>query len=393
MRVCLLTPELPPHSKGGIGAYVECLANELHRRQHQVTVAGFDIHPQIVEDREWGTSHRVECQGIACFLLFFSKIIERAPWLWKWSSPLRSVVAASAINKWLKKHQDDFDIVEIPNWPGHGAKIRLDRCKLVVRLSSPASECGMSGNLVTRMEALSCQRAGLVIANSNAIVEKVLKPYKLQDARIAVIPHGTNEFDLQPPPSRRCDGIDLLYLGRAELRKGTDILLRALPPVFRADRNIRLRLAGFSPRSFLNAFPELEELWLQLTGEFADQFEVLGVVDEAVKLQLYASSHWCVIPSRFESFGLVAIEAMRAGTPIISSSEGGLSETIARSPSAQCVDPNTPEIWTKILMEIASNGVPFAEEQRDITRQAFDKHFTISRMASATIEQYKQIIA
>ncbi len=331
MRICLITPELPPYVYGGIGYYVRDLAEHYAELGESVSVCGFDIHPQEVEEHHWGRSRSLPSPVDLRFARLEQKTIDflaNVPGAWRIADKLRARRlarrcrnAALVICRFMRQHQHEFDVVEIPNWPGHGAYLTQIEPKLVVRLSSPTFECGTQSKAVTTLEAATCRNADLVIGNSTAVVQKVTEPYRLDASTVRIIRHGVKDFKY-PEIDRESKKLEFLYVGRSEIRKGTDILIQALSTIIPEFPSFRISFVGLHENELIEPFGELRTLWNSISCRHKDQIKFCGRVTEQDKLRIYAQSHWTIIPSRFESFGLVAIESLRAGTPFIAAANG-----------------------------------------------------------------------
>lgn len=117
----------------------------------------------------------------------------------------------------------------------------------------------------------------------------------------------------------------LLYLGRFDATKGFDILLVALPEVLRAIPTLRLQLAGGLPHS-----PKGERRWRRKIADAlgADRAELPGFLPHREALLALAAADVVVVPSRLETFGLVAEEAMLAGRCVVAADGGALGERL-----------------------------------------------------------------
>ena len=298
---------------------------------------------------------------------------------------------ARILARFLRHRERQFDVIETTNWLGHAAFFRPRHSKFVVRLSTPAVDCSPSSTDFTALERECCKNADIVIGNSQAILQKATLLYGLDRKRCTVIPHGVSD-EPDAGATRRVDGLDLLYVGRCERRKGTDILLQALPDVLERSPLLRCSFVGFESHEVLQTFPELAGVWEHLTSRFKHQVRCMGRLEESSKRQAIAASHWVLIPSRYESFGLVAIEALRAGTPFITARSGGLVETAAAAPEGLSVSQNDPSTWMKTLTRVASDGVSLAESLRTACRHRFLERFTAKRMAEDSLATYKSVM-
>jgi glycosyltransferase involved in cell wall biosynthesis len=178
--------------------------------------------------------------------------------------------------------------------------------------------------------------SALLLANSHAVCRELAELYGVPVAgpRVAVVPHGV------AVPDGRAGAADeraaaepgacrILFVGRIEARKGLDLLLRALAPLLDAHPAAVLDVVG-APVAGESAFAELiAGLRADLAqAGHADRVRFHGHVAEAALLRCYAACDVFVVPSRFESFGLIAIEAMRFGKPVIAADVGGLVEIV-----------------------------------------------------------------
>ena len=297
---------------------------------------------------------------------------------------------SARIRSFLREHSD-YDVVELSNYQGLGALLKQRNYKTVVRLSSPAIECSQVGARVNTMEATTCRYADLIIGNSHAIIEKTQRDYGLRFPNVKVIWHGVEERAV-PDAVRRKDGVDFAVIGRSEPRKGTDILIQALEIALTKNLNFRVFFVGPQEDELLAPFPWLSEKGSNLLYRFRDHLKCLGKVSDETRDNVLSSSHWTLVPSRFESFGLVTIESMRAGTPFISSINGGLREIASASYTSRIVKENTASAWAEEIENASSAGPSHAERLRKPTRIIFEHKFTSSRMAENTLEAYRELL-
>ncbi len=149
---------------------------------------------------------------------------------------------------------------------------------------------------------------------------------RLPPDRVHVVPHCL------PVPAghvvpRRVEGddvVNLLFVGRMERRKGVDTLLEALVPALRAGPGLVATIAGDHSilgddgTTYRAAFEEGPG------HEFGDRVRFVGRVGDEALMAYYAGCDFFVVPSRYESFGLVLLEAMMLGEPVIAGDAGGM---------------------------------------------------------------------
>ena len=122
----------------------------------------------------------------------------------------------------------------------------------------------------------------------------------------------------QPDPAHPM----VLFIGQLVPRKGFDILARAMPAVVRAVPGVRFVFVSF------NRAGEAELRQMVASGGVAQNFALLGQVGEAEKLRLLREATVVAVPSRYEGFGLPLIEALLAGTPVVTTDVIACNEVI-----------------------------------------------------------------
>jgi glycogen(starch) synthase len=289
MRVALVTPEYPGCGPSfGVGRYVrdlgECLAE-----------AGIDVRVLAATDT-------------GCF----SITPGQTPQLLGPAYPhllLRPLQAA----RWLDAELARFapDVLDVPNWGGLGTFLRTP-IPHVVRLVTSAADPSLARRdplLPVRLalENATVHRATHLVADSAAMAEVGRRIYgRMADAVIHLAYRGA----IAPPTPR--DQPAVLFIGRLEMRKGLDVLLDAWPAVLAKCPSAHLHVVG-SDR-------------VGLAPRLAASTGVTwhGQADDATVARLRGQCLVQAIPSRFESFGLVALEAWAAGMSVVASDVGGL---------------------------------------------------------------------
>ena len=175
--------------------------------------------------------------------------------------------------------------------------------------------------------------AGAVICVSETTAADVRELWGVDPERVIVAPHGPGQrvtVARTEPDARQ----HLLYVGDAEPRKN-------LPTLIEAYRRYRERAT--------------EPLPLILAGSAVAEAPGVLVVhnpDWARLSKLYGSAIALIQPSLYEGFGLTALEAMAAGTPVVAAEVAGLREVCGNA--AQYVDPRDPESLARAIVSLAS---------------------------------------
>ena len=207
--------------------------------------------------------------------------------------------------------------------------------------------------------------ADRLIANTEAERRDLIELYAAQPGRIDIVPPGV-DTDLFSPgdraAARRSLGIDpdekvIVFAGRIQPLKGPDVAVRAVHRL--ADRfpqhRWRLIIIGGASGTGRRPGHQLHEL-VDLLGT-RDTIDFRPPVPAAELAILYRAGDAVAVPSYNESFGLVAIEAQAAGTPVVAAAVGGLTVAVNNGVSGLLVDGHDPEHWADALARIALDPV------------------------------------
>jgi D-inositol-3-phosphate glycosyltransferase len=181
--------------------------------------------------------------------------------------------------------------------------------------------------------------ANKIIAATPIDKNHMVSLYGARPDKIEIIPPGVNlsRFHRLPKVEARQRigvGVDhkmILFVGRIQRLKGIDTLMRAMARVRRdypsLTQNLCISIIGGDPASELSVESEEFERLQVLKAELAidDLVMFLGAKDQDALVNYYAAAEMVVMPSHYESFGMVALEAMACGTPVIASDVGGLT--------------------------------------------------------------------
>jgi len=222
---------------------------------------------------------------------------------------------------------------------------------------------GGSNEPATRIEVERrvAKEADLIVSASEHEKRALVEIYGAPADRIAVVPCGVDLARFRPidkEMARRSLGLNgermILFVGRMEPLKGLDVLLGAAArlddePAFRV-----LVVGGDG-----NASDELRHLkGLSADLGIADRVSFTGPIGHDILPLYYNAADVCVVPSYYESFGLVALEAMACGTPVVASRVGGLSVTVRDGETGYLVPHHSPQPFAeRVATLLADEGL------------------------------------
>jgi mannosylfructose-phosphate synthase len=202
-----------------------------------------------------------------------------------------------------------------------------------------------------RKEFLVYQTCDHIIATTEPQTTLLQSHYDVLDRHITVIPPGMDEDRFSPVRQEEREKLrvrydfqprDVLILGRMAANKGYDLLLQALPTLLQLAPDARLvaAIGGEDSEQDDAGVAELKQLAEELG--VADHIRWVQYVPDRDLANFYRATAVFALPSRYEPFGMVAIEAMACGTPTVITVHGGLFELIKFGQHALYADPFRP---------------------------------------------------
>jgi D-inositol-3-phosphate glycosyltransferase len=184
-----------------------------------------------------------------------------------------------------------------------------------------------------------------IIASTAREKQDMIKLYSASADKISVIPCGVNLDLFQPVDrehARRELGLDhqkvILFVGRMDPLKGLEQLLTAMT-YMDGDRPPLLMIVGGDTQSW-NQVQTMQHLTEDLDIE--ERVRFIGSVAQSKLPLYYSASDVCAIPSYYESFGMVALESLACGTPIVATDVGGLQDIIRNNRTGRIIPDNSP---------------------------------------------------
>lgn len=192
----------------------------------------------------------------------------------------------------------------------------------------------------------TCRAADRIVVNSEYMRDNVAFWYKVNRDKIVVIPNGVDlkKFSSYEEKKKLEGEPAILYLGRLSTIKGVDVLIRAVAKLKSKLPNIKLHLVGTGHTS---AFQ------LMVKEKKIERLVVFhGRVPHSMIQRYYKSSDICVCPSLHEGFGLVTIEAMASGIPLIASSIRSFQEIVSNGKNGLLFEPGNVDALSEAILAL-----------------------------------------
>jgi glycogen(starch) synthase len=354
-RVLILSWEYPPLIEGGLARHVRKLSEalvDLGIEVHVLTRGGEDSPAE--EDAAGVAVHRIREPSFPSDLGEFVAWVER----------MNSDMLAAGVEL---GDRFDFDLVHGHDWLVAAACDHLARrfeAPLVTTIH--ATEYGRHQGWVKDhpqsyihgVERWITNRSQRVITCSLFMRDQVADIFGVAPKRITAIPNGIDPADLPradpaaltrlraefAAPEERL----VLLIGRLVYEKGFQLALEAMPEVIEAVPGTRFLVAGSGTHEEELKL-QAEELGLMEHGTF------LGWIGDDVLHTLYALADLTVVPSIYEPFGLVALEAMASGCPCIVADTGGLREVVPHGEAGLRFAAHDPEALAEMAIRVLSD--------------------------------------
>ncbi len=394
MRVLLISWEYPPVIEGGLGRHVRKLSEQLVRdgiEVHVLTRGGGRLPAEA--DQHGVIVHRVREPPFPKDASAFVRWVE--------AMNAHMYARASALCD-----RFDFDLVHSHDWlvagAAHRAAREIDRRWLV---TVHATEYGRHQGWVQNhpqshihaAERAMVRRADHVITCSRYMRVHVANVFGVRPSKITAIPNGIDPRDLEPVsedlPTLRAryaepDELLVLLVGRLVYEKGFHLALDALAPIVRRRGGVRFVVAGTGTAEG-ELKRQAQQLGLARHGAF------LGWIGDDMLHSLYRICDLCIVPSIYEPFGLVALEAMASGCLCVVADTGGLREVVPVEGTVGLRFPSRDAtalrgVLERVLTDDASRRQLVAEAREHVLRFDWGE---VARRTNAVYESMASVVS
>jgi D-inositol-3-phosphate glycosyltransferase len=217
--------------------------------------------------------------------------------------------------------------------------------------------------------------------------------YGADVAKVSVIPLGVDMDRFRPAAKQAAretlglkDERIVLFVGRIEPLKGVDILINAAA-MLESDVDCSVLIVGGDEASQ----PEVEALQgLARQRGIEHRVAFVGAVDHEKLPLYYNAADVCVVPSHYESFGLVAVEAMASGVPVVASRVGGLTGTVKDGETGYLIPWLCPEPFAERI-ELLLDNEPLRQNLGEAAREAVAR-YRWENVAEAVLQVYNDLL-
>jgi glycosyltransferase involved in cell wall biosynthesis len=399
LHVCIVTKEMPPFtSGGGVGTLYYNLVSELILMGHDVSVVVPGLEQKAVRQGPltvyYTQSRWIEVPGMD------AGINNNMTW------------SVTALHQVVRIHQEKpVDVIDSALWDAEALAIavvnRFERPPLVVRLVTPFSIVSeMNGwkvqprvsRLFNSFEKELIENADAIIPISDKIASTISAAHAITpDSRwhqsycgIAYWPLFDVNEDYNDVPELKgleSDHLEsskiILFIGRLEKRKGIDLVISAIPAMLASDPEARIVIAGSDPDGWRQRALHM------IPSEDMQRVHFLGMIPDAVKEKLLARAYCLLFPSRYESFGLVPLEAFVHGVPVIASKSGAIPEVVLDEKCGILFNEDDSEMMANAVRRLLTD----AQLHKRLSDGALERVRQLSSRNSAqnTLDVYKAL--
>lgn len=392
LKICILSVHSCPlgnlgaKDTGGMSVYIRELARELGQQGHLV-----DIYTRV---HVLGEPEIIEMGHNVRLIHLYAGEDTRLP-----KSALFSHLPdfALSLENYRRQNNCHYDIIFshywLSAWVGEYLKRRwhvphlamfhtLGAVKNTFAIGTPETD------LRIETEKTLAQACDTIIATTPREKEHLIHFYGVTPERISIIPCGVNLQLFYPRDkhlARQMLGITdaqvLLFVGRIDPLKGIDQLIKSIALLTNGRKRRLLIIGGDGDSS-----PEMAKLQaLCREVNVQDSVNFLGAVAQEQLPYYYSAADLCVVPSYYESFSLVALEALACGTPVVATDVGELKSIIRQGETGYVVPDNSPARLARSLEQLLTH--PITGMASMITMRESVSRFAWANIAEAIVRE------
>lgn len=385
-NVLMLSWEYPPVVVGGLGRHVHALATSLAAIGHSVTVVTRHAPGAPLEEFKEGVRIVRAPQDPPLFPL-------STPTLLAWTMGFNHSLTRAALRA---AESGSYDVIHAHDWlVTHTAVTLAEHLDLPLVATIHATEAGrhqgwLPGDLnrsIHSVEWWLAHRASRVLVCSSYMKWEVTKLLDLPQGKVDVIPNGVDakvwraSSQAVKVARERFAGTGPLvgFAGRLVYEKGVQHLLEAVPRIRAEHPGLRVVIAGDGPYR-----EELLEACRKM--RVTDTVNFVGFLSERELPPVLAATNTTVVPSLYEPFGMVALEAASAGAPLAVASTGGLAEIVQPGVTGMTFPHSDPPALAQAVGTLLAEPVrakAFAERALAMVADRYSWQGIASRVADS----------
>ncbi len=388
LKIMMLTWEFPPRIIGGISPHVYYLSKSLAKDGAKVYIVTCDFP---------GAPEHENVDGVEVYRIdsYKNPSPDFASWVYLMNMNMQKEAAA------IVNRIGGVDIFHAHDWLVATAGIGLKhvfRKPLIATIHS--TEIGRRNGLhsdyekmIHETEAWLTYEAWRVICCSNYMISHVKWAFGLPEDKLIMIPNGVDAKEYEKDSDADLSSFRMkfalpeekivLFVGRLVYEKGIHVLVNAMPKILEKV-NAKFVIVGSG---------YMKESLAEIVRNMGLTHKVLftGFLDDETLRNLQKCADVSVVPSLFEPFGIVALEAMAAKSPVVVSDSGGLSEIVEHDVTGVKVYPNNSDslAWgvTRVLLD-----EKYANWLRETAYKKVKENFSWEKISNQTKNVYKNVL-
>jgi len=383
MNICFCSQEYPPETHvGGIGTYTYNMASALGTLGHEIHVITSTQGSVCTYQENGVLVHRIKRKKI--------KPEELCHFCYSYS-----------VARKISEIECQFDIVHSSEFASEAFCFALrKKYPLVTRLATPFFLTEkLNGKtffgprpLFNWMEKKQVLCSDGIFAPTRALATAVTQEWGINLSAVEVIPNSVDISRIiqlarnSPAPEFFAEKNFLLYFGRLEKRKGVRILAQCLPTVLERFPGLSMVFIG---SDLQYPGPSMKEYIKTTVGKYQQQLIFFDNLSHEKLFPIVNLAKIVILPSLWEAFGFVCIEAMALGRPVIATSGSGFEEIIEDDASGFLVKPDNGELLGEKIIHCLTNEDNLHRISEGARRRAED--FEVSKVAHKLLNYYKKL--